>query len=78
MIGTDSLSFIYLPQSIHDLKPQVDDLTRSSNNIYNYVNSMSNSLRERQRVVNGGRSDQDHVCIMRNGQSDMQDMKKAY
>ncbi|KAK2863377.1 hypothetical protein Q5P01_002910 [Channa striata] len=36
--------------SINELKPQVDDLSRSSNNIYNYVNSMSNSLRERQRI----------------------------
>ncbi|XP_056299378.1 fibrinogen beta chain [Pseudoliparis swirei] len=36
--------------SINALKPQVDDLTRSSNNIYNYVHSISSSLRERQRV----------------------------
>ncbi len=38
---------------IRQLKPQVDDLSRSSNKIYNYVNSMSNSLRERQRIING-------------------------
>lgn len=37
--------------SISELKPLVDDLSRSSNNIYDYVKSMSNSLRERQRVV---------------------------
>uniref|UniRef100_UPI0025A0B8AD hypothetical protein n=1 Tax=Klebsiella pneumoniae TaxID=573 RepID=UPI0025A0B8AD len=36
---------------IRQLKPQVDDLSRSSNKIYNYVNSMSNSLRERQRIA---------------------------
>uniref|UniRef100_A0A665T2Z2 Fibrinogen beta chain n=1 Tax=Echeneis naucrates TaxID=173247 RepID=A0A665T2Z2_ECHNA len=38
--------------TINNLKPQVDDLSRSSNNIFNYVNSMSNSLRERQRIFN--------------------------
>ncbi|XP_068426970.1 fibrinogen beta chain [Clinocottus analis] len=38
--------------SINELKPQVDDLSRTSNNIYNYVNSISTSLRERQRVIN--------------------------
>lgn len=38
--------------SIGELKPQVDELSRASNNVYNYVNSMSNSLRERQRVIN--------------------------
>lgn len=37
---------------ITDLKPQVYDLSRSSNNVYNYIHSVSNSLRERQRVVN--------------------------
>lgn len=37
--------------SINELKPQVDDLSRASNNIYNYVNNIHNSLRERQRVV---------------------------
>ncbi|XP_042257976.1 fibrinogen beta chain [Thunnus maccoyii] len=37
--------------SIVELKPQVDELTRSTNNIYNYVNSMSFTLRERQRVI---------------------------
>uniref|UniRef100_A0A8C2ZZN8 Fibrinogen beta chain n=1 Tax=Cyclopterus lumpus TaxID=8103 RepID=A0A8C2ZZN8_CYCLU len=36
--------------SINELKPQVDDLARSSNTIYDYVNSISSSLRERQRV----------------------------
>ncbi|XP_068612221.1 fibrinogen beta chain [Brachionichthys hirsutus] len=39
--------------SIHELKPQVDELSRSSNNIYHYVTSVSSSLRERQRVING-------------------------
>uniref|UniRef100_A0A3Q3LGN0 Fibrinogen beta chain n=1 Tax=Mastacembelus armatus TaxID=205130 RepID=A0A3Q3LGN0_9TELE len=38
--------------SISELRPQVDDLSRSSNNIFNYVNRMSNSLRERQKVIN--------------------------
>ena len=38
--------------SISQLRPQVDDLSRSSNTVYNYVNSLSNSLRERQRIVN--------------------------
>ncbi|XP_035530819.1 fibrinogen beta chain [Morone saxatilis] len=38
--------------SIKELKPHVDELSRSSNAVYNYVNSISNSLRERQRVVN--------------------------
>lgn len=42
-----------MSQSISVMKPLVDDLSRSSNNIYNYVNSMSSNLRERQRVVNG-------------------------
>ncbi|GLD53762.1 fibrinogen beta chain [Lates japonicus] len=37
--------------TIKELKPQVDDLTRSSNNIYNYINGISNSLRERQRII---------------------------
>ncbi|KAG7496972.1 fibrinogen beta chain [Solea senegalensis] len=37
--------------SINELRPQVNELSRSTNNIYNYVNSMSSSLRERQRVV---------------------------
>jgi len=42
--------------SINDLKPQVDDLSHSSNDIYNYVGSMSSSLRERQRIIsNNGR-----------------------
>lgn len=40
-------------QSIGQLKPQVDELMRSSNNIYKYVSSVSNSLRERQRVIDG-------------------------
>lgn len=42
-----------MPQIISELKPQVDELSRSSNNIYTYVSSMSNNLRERQRVVGG-------------------------
>uniref|UniRef100_A0AAQ6IT10 Fibrinogen beta chain n=1 Tax=Anabas testudineus TaxID=64144 RepID=A0AAQ6IT10_ANATE len=37
--------------SINELKPQVEELSRSSNVIYNSVNSMSNSLRERQRLI---------------------------
>lgn len=41
------------PQSVSELKPQVDELTRSSNAIYNYVSSVSSSLRERQRVISG-------------------------
>lgn len=40
-------------QSINELKPQVDDLSRSSNTVFRYVTGMSNSLRERQRVSNG-------------------------
>lgn len=36
-----------------ELKPQVEELMRSSNKVYNYVSSVSNSLRERQRVING-------------------------
>nr|XP_020477834.1 fibrinogen beta chain [Monopterus albus] len=39
--------------SINELKPQVDELSRSSNSIYNYVISMSTSLRERQAVIDG-------------------------
>lgn len=41
------------PQSVRELQPQVDELTRSSNNIYNYISSVSSSLRERQRVISG-------------------------
>ncbi|XP_011616204.1 fibrinogen beta chain [Takifugu rubripes] len=37
--------------SLGELKPQVDELMRSSNQIYNYVSSVSVSLRERQRVI---------------------------
>uniref|UniRef100_A0A3P8V8J7 Fibrinogen beta chain n=1 Tax=Cynoglossus semilaevis TaxID=244447 RepID=A0A3P8V8J7_CYNSE len=33
--------------------PHVDELSRSTNNIFNYVNSMSHSLRERQKIVYG-------------------------
>ncbi|KAM3857483.1 uncharacterized protein ACN63O_018510 [Diretmus argenteus] len=40
-------------QAMADLKPQVDDLSQSTNNVYNYVDSMSNALRERQLVING-------------------------
>lgn len=40
-------------QSVDYLKPQVDELTRSSNNIYTYVSSVSSSLRERQRIISG-------------------------
>ncbi|XP_029283127.1 fibrinogen beta chain [Cottoperca gobio] len=35
---------------INELKPQVKDLSRSSNDVYNYANSISSSMRERQRV----------------------------
>ncbi|KAG7236294.1 hypothetical protein INR49_001210 [Caranx melampygus] len=37
---------------VNELKPQVEDLSRNSNNIFKYVNSMSISLRERQRIDN--------------------------
>ncbi|KAM8747561.1 fibrinogen beta chain [Acanthopagrus schlegelii] len=37
--------------SINDLKPKVDELSRSTNHVFNYVNSISNSLRERQRLI---------------------------
>ncbi|MED6241653.1 hypothetical protein ATANTOWER_023088 [Ataeniobius toweri] len=37
---------------IVELRPQIDDLSRSSNNVYNYVNGISSSLRERQLVFN--------------------------
>ncbi|XP_038163194.1 fibrinogen beta chain [Cyprinodon tularosa] len=37
--------------TISDLKPQIEELTRSSNNVYTYVTSISSSLRERQRVT---------------------------
>ncbi|XP_056156274.1 fibrinogen beta chain [Lampris incognitus] len=40
-------------QGLSSLRNQVDALSGSSNNIYNYVVSMSGSLRERQQVVNG-------------------------
>ncbi|XP_035989867.1 fibrinogen beta chain [Fundulus heteroclitus] len=35
---------------IVDLKPQINELSRSSNTVFNYVNGISSSLRERQRV----------------------------
>ncbi|XP_072231903.1 fibrinogen beta chain [Leuresthes tenuis] len=35
---------------INELRPQIDELSQSSNNIYNYVNGISDSLRERQRL----------------------------
>ncbi|XP_040038459.2 fibrinogen beta chain isoform X2 [Gasterosteus aculeatus] len=38
---------------INELKPRVEDLSQASNSVYTYVTSMSTSLRERQRVVNG-------------------------
>uniref|UniRef100_A0A1A8IXJ0 Fibrinogen beta chain n=2 Tax=Nothobranchius kuhntae TaxID=321403 RepID=A0A1A8IXJ0_NOTKU len=38
--------------SINQIKPEIDELSRSSNTIFNYIHSMSNSLRERQRVSN--------------------------
>uniref|UniRef100_A0A8C6WU24 Fibrinogen beta chain n=1 Tax=Neogobius melanostomus TaxID=47308 RepID=A0A8C6WU24_9GOBI len=38
--------------SVGELRPQVDDLSRNSNNIFKYVNSMSSNLRERQTVLN--------------------------
>ncbi|CAJ1048269.1 fibrinogen beta chain-like [Xyrichtys novacula] len=37
--------------SISELKPQVDELSHSSNNVFNFVNSISISLRERQKVI---------------------------
>ncbi|KAM9836868.1 fibrinogen beta chain [Aulostomus maculatus] len=37
--------------SIQELKPQVEDLSHSSNSIYNYVHGMSVSLKERQKLV---------------------------
>ncbi|XP_017292491.1 fibrinogen beta chain [Kryptolebias marmoratus] len=39
--------------AINQLKPDVQELSSSTNNVYNYVHSMSNSLRERQRVFTG-------------------------
>ncbi|RVE60786.1 hypothetical protein OJAV_G00185020 [Oryzias javanicus] len=36
---------------INELKPELDELSQSSNQIFDYVNGMSNSLRERQRLV---------------------------
>uniref|UniRef100_A0A667ZDF1 Fibrinogen beta chain n=1 Tax=Myripristis murdjan TaxID=586833 RepID=A0A667ZDF1_9TELE len=39
-------------RNVKGLKSQVNDLSRSTNNVYNYVDHMSNSLRERQRVIN--------------------------
>uniref|UniRef100_A0A3P9LJZ9 Fibrinogen beta chain n=1 Tax=Oryzias latipes TaxID=8090 RepID=A0A3P9LJZ9_ORYLA len=36
---------------INELKPEVDELSQSSNKIFDYVNGMSDSLRERQRLV---------------------------
>ncbi|KAI4800462.1 hypothetical protein KUCAC02_009689 [Chaenocephalus aceratus] len=38
--------------SINHLKPQVEELSQSSNTVYRYVNSISTSLRERQIVIN--------------------------
>ncbi|KAM3591098.1 uncharacterized protein V6R79_022328 [Siganus canaliculatus] len=38
--------------SINGLKPQVEELSRSTNNIHNYVKSVSDSLRERQTINN--------------------------
>jgi len=38
-------------QSVTELNTQVEDLSRSTHNVYNYVDSMSDALRERQRVV---------------------------
>jgi len=38
------------------LRNQVDELSRSSNNIHTYVERMDNVLRERQRVNNGDNS----------------------
>ncbi|XP_053717119.1 fibrinogen beta chain [Synchiropus splendidus] len=37
--------------SVSELKPQVEELSRSSNRVFNYANSMSVSLIERQRVI---------------------------
>ncbi|XP_034021036.1 fibrinogen beta chain [Thalassophryne amazonica] len=53
------------------LKSQVEDLSRSSNTIYDYVNSMSNSLRERQRVM-------DNNNLVVNQFSDIVEEQHAY
>lgn len=45
---------MFLLQAVHQLKPAIEELSSSSNNIYNYVHGMSDSLRERQRVFTGG------------------------
>ncbi|XP_056431764.1 fibrinogen beta chain [Gadus chalcogrammus] len=42
-----------IKQAVAPLSRQVDELSRSSNNIYSYVERMSNALRERQKVVDG-------------------------
>uniref|UniRef100_A0A3P8V3P7 Fibrinogen beta chain n=1 Tax=Cynoglossus semilaevis TaxID=244447 RepID=A0A3P8V3P7_CYNSE len=47
---------------INALRPHVDELSRSTNNIFNYVNSMSHSLRERQKIVYGELEEQ-HAYI---------------
>uniref|UniRef100_A0A3B3ZQN6 Fibrinogen beta chain n=1 Tax=Periophthalmus magnuspinnatus TaxID=409849 RepID=A0A3B3ZQN6_9GOBI len=38
--------------SLNSLRPQVEELSRESNQVFNYVKSMSTNLRERQRVIN--------------------------
>ncbi|KAM9425665.1 fibrinogen beta chain [Pholidichthys leucotaenia] len=38
--------------SINELRPQVDELSRSSNTLYDHVNHMSHTVRERQKVSN--------------------------
>lgn len=56
--STSCICFIFcncFTQSIDELKPQVNDLSQSSNTVFNYVNGISNSLRERQRLSNGAK-----------------------
>lgn len=56
--STSCIFFIFcncFTQSIDELKPQVNDLSQSSNTVFNYVNGISNSLRERQRLSNGAK-----------------------
>ncbi|KAM4611642.1 fibrinogen beta chain, partial [Polymixia lowei] len=39
-------------QGIGELRTQVDDLSQSSNTIYKYVDTMSNTLKQKQEVIN--------------------------
>ncbi|CAB1344991.1 unnamed protein product [Coregonus sp. 'balchen'] len=40
-------------EEVRKMQKDVDDLSRSSNNVYTYVDGMSTALRERQLVSNG-------------------------